>query len=182
MNVVILSHKHVKTHYAFTSLKQRLLNCPSQIFYTFWNNIRAFLYRKIYKEFPCTKLRFLPSKFPQFSVFFLAKTRNLGASKTMWEKSSFETFLHFRIVLVMPHSSAKDYIVTCHWTGGSGVRFLPWAWKFPLSRASMVSPPSKLKMFTGNVCVLLTSVSFKLLSFRSPAEKTNRNKQTNTLR
>ena len=46
-------------------------------------------------------------------------------------------------------------------------------------RASMVSPPSKLKMFTGNVCVLLTSVSLKL-SFRSPAEKkqTETNKQT----
>ena len=46
-----------------------------------------------------------------------------------------------------------------HWTGGSRVRFLPRAWKFPLSRASMVSPPFKLKMFTGSVCVLLTSVS-----------------------
>ena len=34
--------------------------------------------------------------------------------------------------------------------------------EFPLSRASMVSPPSKLKMFTGSVCVLLTSVSLKL--------------------
>ena len=45
--------------------------------------------------------------------------------------------------------------------------------------ASMVSPPSKLKMFTGNVCELLTSVSLKL-SFRSPAEKkqTGTNKQT----
>ena len=66
-----------------------------------------------------------------------------------------------------------------HWTGGSRVRFLPWAWKFPLSWASTVSPPSKLKMFTGNVCVLLTSVSLKL-SFRSPAEKkqTGTNKQT----
>ena len=41
----------------------------------------------------------------------------------------------------------------------------------------MVSPPSKLKMFTGNVCVLLTSVSLKL-SFRSRAEK--KNKQTGT--
>ena len=51
------------------------------------------------------------------------------------------------------------------------------AWKLPLSRASMVSPPSKMKMFTGNVCVLLTSVSLKL-SFRSPAEK--KNKQTGT--
>ena len=26
----------------------------------------------------------------------------------------------------------------------------------------MISPPSKLKMFTGSVCVLLTSVSLKL--------------------
>ena len=55
-----------------------------------------------------------------------------------------------------------------HWTGGSRVRFLLGAWKFPLSRASMVSPPSKLKMFTGNVCVLLTIASVSLkLSFRS---------------
>ena len=50
-----------------------------------------------------------------------------------------------------------------HWTGGSRVRFLPRAWKFPLSRASMFSSPSKLKMFTGSVCVLLTSVSLKLM-------------------
>ena len=67
-----------------------------------------------------------------------------------------------------------------YWTGGSRVWFLPRAWKFPLSRASMVSPPSKLKMFTGNLCVLLTSVLLKL-SFRSPAEKkkqTGTNKQT----
>ena len=53
-----------------------------------------------------------------------------------------------------------------HWTGGSRVRFLPRAWKFPLSRASMVSPPSKLKMFTGSVCVLLTSVSLKLIKIK----------------
>ena len=57
------------------------------------------------------------------------------------------------------------------------VQFSPLAWKFPLSWASMVSSPSKLKMFTGNVCVLLTSVSSKL-SFRSLAEK-NKQKQTN---
>ena len=53
-----------------------------------------------------------------------------------------------------------------HWTGGLRVRFLPGAWKFPLSRASMVSPPSKLKMFTGSVCVLLTSVSLKLIKIK----------------
>ena len=35
-----------------------------------------------------------------------------------------------------------------------------------LSRASMVSPPSKLKMFTGSVCVLLTSVSSKLIKIK----------------
>ena len=66
-----------------------------------------------------------------------------------------------------------------YWTRGSRVWFLPGAWKFPLSRASMISPPSKLKTFTGNVRVLLTSVSLKL-SFRSPAEKkqTGTNKQT----
>ena len=59
------------------------------------------------------------------------------------------------------------------------LNLLKEAWKFPLSWASMVSPPSKLKMFTGNVCVLLTSVSLKL-SFRSPAEKkTNKQEQTN---
>ena len=53
-----------------------------------------------------------------------------------------------------------------HWTGGSRVRFLPRAWKFPLSRASLVSPPSKLKMFTGSVCVLLTSVSLKVIKIK----------------
>ena len=30
----------------------------------------------------------------------------------------------------------------------------------------MVSPPSKLKMFTGSVCVLLTSVSLKLIKIK----------------
>ena len=39
--------------------------------------------------------------------------------------------------------------------GGSWVQFSPRVRKFSLSRASMVSPPSKLKMFTGSVCVLL---------------------------
>ena len=47
-----------------------------------------------------------------FSIGLGPKTRNLGTSKTMREKSSFEILLHFRVVLVMPHSSAKDYIVT----------------------------------------------------------------------
>ena len=60
-----------------------------------------------------------------------------------------------------------------HWAGGSRVRFSPRAWKFLLSRVSIVSPPSKLKMFTGNVRVLLTIVSLKS-SFRSPAEKKNK--------
>ena len=38
--------------------------------------------------------------------------------------------------------------------------------KISLSRANMVSPPSKLKMFTGSVCVLLTSVSLKLTKIK----------------
>ena len=38
--------------------------------------------------------------------------------------------------------------------------------EFSFSRASMISPPSKLKMFTGSVCVLLTSVSLKLIKIR----------------
>ena len=42
--------------------------------------------------------------------------------------------------------------------GGLWVQFSPWVRNFSLSRASMVSPPSKLKRFTGSVCVLLTSV------------------------
>ena len=56
---------------------------------------------------------------------------------------------------------------TC-WQNGAGsrVRFSPGAWKFPLSRASMVSPPSKLKMFNGSVCVLLTSLSLKLIKIK----------------
>ena len=49
---------------------------------------------------------------------------------------------------------------------GSRVRFSPGAWKFPLSRASMVSPRSKLKLFTESVCVLLTSVSLKLIKIK----------------
>ena len=36
-----------------------------------------------------------------------------------------------------------------------------------LSGASMVSPPSKLKMFTGYLCVLLTSVSLKLVKIKT---------------
>ena len=43
--------------------------------------------------------------------------------------------------------------------GGSRVWFPPGVLTFPLSRVSMVSPSFKLKMFTGSVCVLLTSVS-----------------------
>ena len=50
--------------------------------------------------------------------------------------------------------------------GGSWVQFSPRVRKFFLSRASMVSPPSKLKMFTGSVCVLLTSVSLKLTKIK----------------
>ena len=53
-----------------------------------------------------------------------------------------------------------------YWTRGSRVWFLPGAWKFLLSRASMISPPSKLKTFTGNVRVLLTSVSLKLIKIK----------------
>ena len=49
---------------------------------------------------------------------------------------------------------------------GPWVRFLPVVRKFLLSRVSMVSPPSKLKMFTGSVCVLLISVSLKLIKIR----------------
>ena len=50
--------------------------------------------------------------------------------------------------------------------GGSWAQFSPWVRKFSLSRASMVSPPSKLKMFTGSVCMLLTSVSLKLTKIK----------------
>ena len=50
--------------------------------------------------------------------------------------------------------------------GGPWVRFLPVVRKFLFSRASMVSPPSKLKMFTGSVCVLLISVSLKLIKIK----------------
>ena len=45
---------------------------------------------------------------------------------------------------------------------GSRVRFSPGAWKFSFSRAKMVSPLSKLKVFTGSVCVLLTSAWLKI--------------------
>ena len=50
--------------------------------------------------------------------------------------------------------------------GGSRLRFSPGVGKFSLSRASMVSPPFKLKMFAGSVCVLLTSVSLKLIKIK----------------
>ena len=50
--------------------------------------------------------------------------------------------------------------------GGSRVRFSPGVGKFSLSRASMVSPTFTLKMFTGSVCVLLTSVSLKLIKIK----------------
>ena len=50
--------------------------------------------------------------------------------------------------------------------GGSWVQFSRRVRKFSLSRASMISPPSKLKMFTGSVCVLLTSVSLKLTKIK----------------
>ena len=50
--------------------------------------------------------------------------------------------------------------------GGWWVQFSPGVRKFSLSRASMISPPSKLKMFTGSVCVLLTSVSLKLIKIK----------------
>ena len=50
--------------------------------------------------------------------------------------------------------------------GGLRVQFSPWVRNFSLSRVSMVSPPSKLKMFTGSVCVLLTSVSLKLIKIK----------------
>ena len=42
----------------------------------------------------------------------------------------------------------------------------PGVRKFSLSRANMISSPSKLKTFTGNVCVLLTSVSLKLIKIK----------------
>ena len=38
--------------------------------------------------------------------------------------------------------------------------------KFFVFPASMVSAPSKLKMFSGSVCVLLTSVSLKLIKIK----------------
>ena len=50
--------------------------------------------------------------------------------------------------------------------GESRVRFSPGVRKFSLSRASMVSPPFNMKMFTGSVCVLLTSVSLKLITIK----------------
>ena len=50
--------------------------------------------------------------------------------------------------------------------GGPWVRFLPVVRKFLFSQGSVVSPPSKLKMFTGSVCVLLISVSLKLIKIK----------------
>ena len=50
--------------------------------------------------------------------------------------------------------------------GGLWVQFSPRVRRFSLSRAIMISPPSKLKVFTGSVCVLLTSVSLKLIKIK----------------
>ena len=61
--------------------------------------------------------------------------------------------------------------------GGSRVRFSPGVGKFSLSRASMVSPPFKLKMFTGSVCVLLTSVSLKLMKIKIKIKINLRNRE-----
>ena len=50
--------------------------------------------------------------------------------------------------------------------GGSRVRFSPRVRNVSLSQANMVPPPFKWKMFTGSVCVLLTSVSLKLITIK----------------
>ena len=50
--------------------------------------------------------------------------------------------------------------------GGSQVRFSPRVREFSFSWASMVSLLFKLKMFTGGVCVLLNSVSLKLVKIK----------------
>ena len=72
------------------------------------------LYRnaKFIRNFHVPSYDFYLQSLLNFSVRLGPKTRNIGASKTMREKSSLEIFLHFRVVLVMPHSPAKDYIVT----------------------------------------------------------------------
>ena len=43
--------------------------------------------------------------------------------------------------------------------GGLWVQFSPRVRRFSLSRAIMISPPSKLKIFTGSVCVLLIKIN-----------------------
>ena len=74
-------------------------------------------------------------------------------------------FFFFWIIFSLIFKSVQSS--TC-WQNdaGSRFRFSPGACKFPLYRANIVSPPSKLKMFTGSVCVLLTSVSLKLITIK----------------
>ena len=57
-------------------------------------------------------------------------------------------------------------ILTQLWTTRPASSILARGRKISLSRASMVSPPFKLKMFSVSVCVLLTSVSLKLIKIK----------------
>ena len=57
-------------------------------------------------------------------------------------------------------------ILTQLWTTRPASSILARGRKIFVSRASMVSPPFKLKMFSVSVCVLLTSVSLKLIKIK----------------
>ena len=95
VTVAILSCKHVKIHYAFTPLKRRLSNCPSQIFNVLKQHQSFFVEQNLLgiSMYPATIFTFKVSSI--FSVHLGPKTRNLGASKTMREKKFFWNIFTF---------------------------------------------------------------------------------------
>ena len=91
---------------------------------------------------------------------------NLEGGETMLAQDKGNFYAHGQNRTHDPPVQWLERPIFMWYSKGSWVQFSPWVWKFSLSRASMVSPPSKLKMLTGRVCVLLTSVSLKLTKLK----------------
>ena len=66
VTVAILSCKHVKIHYAFTPLKRRLSNCPSQIFYVLKQHQSFFCRTKFIRNFHVPSYDFYLQSFLNF--------------------------------------------------------------------------------------------------------------------